>query len=149
MPKDRTVLFVCIANAGRSLMAEAIFNSDPPPGWRALSGGTEPASRPNPRTARLLKEIGLAVPPHPPQLATMEMIRDASERITMGCLDSASCPANLSALKMDDWALPDPERLDDDGARRVREEIRARVRALRTQLVLRDRVAAARSGNPA
>lgn len=137
MARERTVLFVCVANAGRSLIAEAIFNATPPEGWRATSAGTQPAERANPRTARLLAEIGLAVPDHPPQLATSAMIETASERITMGCLDSASCPARLKSLKMADWALPDPERQDDDGARRIRDEIQRRVELLKLELVRR------------
>jgi arsenate reductase (thioredoxin) len=136
---EKTVLFVCIENAGRSLMAEAVFNANPPPGWRATSGGTRPAEHPNLRTARMLEEIGLGLPEHPPQLATPEMIQQAAVRITMGCLDDAECPANLKTLKMIDWALPDPSRLDDAGARTVRDEIRDRVQGLRTELVLRDR----------
>jgi len=57
----------------------------------------------------------------------------------MGCLDDASCPANLKTLKMIDWALPDPANLDDAGARTVRDLIRQRIRGLRTELVLQDR----------
>ncbi|MCI4345235.1 MAG: low molecular weight phosphatase family protein [Thermoplasmata archaeon] len=136
---ERTVLFVCVENAGRSLMAEAIFNAHPAPGWRATSGGTRPATEPHPRTRTLLAEIGLTLPAHAPQLATPEMIEAATVRISMGCLDDASCPANLKALKMSDWELPDPARLDDAGARGVRDEIRSRMQVLRTELVLRDR----------
>jgi arsenate reductase (thioredoxin) len=140
---DQVVLFVCVENAGRSLMAEAIFNADPPHGWRAESGGTRPAQQASPRTRKVLNEIGLELPDHPPQMATQEMIQQAKVRITMGCLDDAECPANLKTLKMVDWALPDPSALDDDGVRKVRNEIRERVRGLRTELVLRDRRARA------
>jgi arsenate reductase (thioredoxin) len=136
---EKIVLFVCVENAGRSLMAEAIFNANPPPGWRAISGGTRPVAQPNPRTRAMLGEIGLDVPSHLPQLATPQMIESSSLRITMGCMDDASCPANLKTLRMVDWALPDPTQLDDAGARKVRDTIRDRVRALRTELVLRDR----------
>ena len=136
---EKTVLFVCVENAGRSLMAEAIFNANPPPGWRAISGGTRPAASAHPRTGRMLEEIGVVPPGHAPQLATPEMIESSQVRVTMGCLDDASCPANLKTLKMVDWALPDPAGLDDAAARKVRDEVRDRVRGLRTELVLRDR----------
>jgi arsenate reductase len=136
---DKLVLFVCVHNAGRSLMAEAIFNADPPPGWRAESGGTRPATQPNPRTKRTLEEIGLKLPPHPPQLATPEVIAQAAVRVTMGCLDDVACPANLKSLPLVDWALPDPAKLDDDGVRRVRDAIRDRVRALKADLASEDR----------
>jgi arsenate reductase (thioredoxin) len=145
---EKIVLFVCVENAGRSLMAEAIFNSNPPPGWRALSGGTRPAQRANPRTEMVLAEIGLEVPKHPPQLATPEMIEQAKVRITMGCLDDAECPANLKTLKMVDWALPDPSTLDDGGVRNVRNQIQDRVRGLRTELILRDRRSQSLANSP-
>lgn len=131
----RTVLFVCVQNAARSLMAEAIFNADPPPGWVASSAGTEPASGPNPRTARILGEVGLSPPGHPPQLLTPDLIDRSSVRITMGCLDRESCPARRKATELTDWSLPDPAVLDDEGFRKVRDEIRRRVGLLRRSLL--------------
>ncbi len=131
-----TVLFVCVENACRSLMAEAMFNAHPPPEWRATSAGTQPAAAPNPRTERMLHEIGLELPPHPPQLLTEEMMRGARHVITMGCLDSASCPARLRTMEVQDWALPDPAPLDDAGFRRVRNDLRALVEGLRREIVI-------------
>ena len=131
---DRTVLFICVENAARSLMAEAVFNARPPDGWQAVSAGTRPATAPNPRTAPMLRAIGLELPAHPPQALTTEMMTGAAIRVTMGCLDSESCPARLKTLELIDWQLPDPGRLDDDGFRRVRDEIRRRVDDLRRDL---------------
>ena len=130
----RTVLFVCVANAGRSLIAEAVFNAAPPKGWRAVSAGTEPGSAPHARTGTVLAEIGLALPDHPPRLLTPAMMDGADRWVTMGCLDHASCPARLRRDRGVDWALPDPESLDDAGFRAVRDEIRRRVDRLRTEL---------------
>lgn len=134
MAEPRTVLFVCVENAARSLMAEAFFNDHPPPGWRAVSAGTAPAAVPNPRTGPMLREVGVAAPTHPPRALTVPEMEHAGRRITMGCLDHASCPARLAQLPLEDWALPDPARLDDDGFRRVRDEIRRRVEALKEGL---------------
>jgi len=136
---DRTVLFICVENAGRSLMAEAIFNADPAPGWRAISAGTSPAPAAHPRTGPMLKEIGLRLPDHAPQLLAPETIDAASVRVTMGCLDDASCPARLKALELRDWSLPNPALLDDAGFRDVRDRIVKLVRGLRTELVVADR----------
>ncbi len=138
----RAVLFVCVENAGRSLMAEAIFNADPPAGWVAESAGTEPAPRANPRTGPILAEIGIAAPGHPPQLLTNAAIDRAAVRITMGCLDHRACPARLKNAPIVDWKLPDPARLDDAGFRQVRDEIASRVRALRAELARADRTGA-------
>lgn len=136
---ERLVLFVCVENAGRSLMAEAIFNANPPSGWRAISAGTNPAPAANPRTRSMLEELGVPAPSHPPQTLDKTLIDGAPVRITMGCLDDASCPAHLKALELQDWNLPDPAKLDDAGFRAVRDQIRARVEGLRTELALSDR----------
>ncbi len=136
---ERTVLFICVENACRSLMAEAIFNADPPEGWRAISAGTEPAGRPNPRTATILAEIGLRLPDHSPQLLTDAMMTGAAVRVTMGCLDRAACPARLKTLELVDWSLPDPADLDDEGFRLVRDELAQRVRHLQRELELQGR----------
>ena len=131
---NRTVLFICVENAARSLMAEAMFNDQAPEGWRADSAGTLPASAPNPRTGPMLREIGLELPSHPPQRLSVKMMTGASLRITMGCLDSASCPARLKTLPVLDWALPDPGTLDDAGFRHVRDDLRERVERLCREL---------------
>jgi arsenate reductase (thioredoxin) len=141
---EKVVLFICVENACRSLMAESMFNANPAPGWVATSAGTRPAVEPNPRTGPMLAEIGLALPPHAPQLLSIEMMDRARERITMGCLDDASCPARLKVVEVRDWALPDPARLDDTGFRQVRDRLVAHVRGLRTELIVADRVTAER-----
>jgi arsenate reductase (thioredoxin) len=142
---ERSVLFVCVENAGRSLMAEAMFNREPPSGWLATSAGTAPARGPDPRTEGMLREVGLEMPRHPPQRLTHEMIASARVVVTMGCLDRASCPARLREIEVRDWALADPARLDDAGFRRVRAQLQARVEGLRRELALgEDRLAAPR-----
>lgn len=144
MTAPKVVLFICVGNSGRSLMAEAMFNANPPEGWTATSAGTSPAAAVNPRTGPMLLELGLKLPPHPPQQLTREMMDQARVRITMGCLDDASCPAHLKTLELRDWNLEDPAKLDDEGFRRVRDRLVEHVRGLRTELVLTDRSVAAR-----
>ncbi len=139
---SKVVLFVCVENACRSLMAEAMFNQHPPAGWTALSAGTEPAHRPNPRTGPMLREIGLELPGHPPRGLDREMLLRAEVMVTMGCLDKASCPARLRESDVEDWGIPDPSTMDDAGFRGVRDTLRRRVEDL-TQ-----RLARARSSPP-
>lgn len=136
---DKTVLFICVENACRSLMAEAMFNANPPPGWVAVSAGTRPANAPNERTGPMLAELNLPQPGHPPQLLTEGMMDSALIRVTMGCLDDASCPAHLKGLALRDWALPDPAKLDDAGFREVRDRLARQVKGLRVELLLSDR----------
>ena len=140
---EKTVLFICVENACRSLMAEAMFNWNPAGGWRAISAGTQPAGAPNPRTEGMLREIGLELPAHPPQLLTDEMMTTSRVIVTMGCLDSASCPAKLKVIEVRDWAFPDPAKLDDAGFRRIRQNLQSRVEGLRRELALADKRRAA------
>jgi arsenate reductase (thioredoxin) len=131
---ERRVLFVCVENAGRSLMAEAIFNAHAPAGWVAESAGTRPATHPNPRTERFLAEPGLILPPHSPQMVTALQMDSADVVFTTGCLDDASCPANLRGRPLPDWGLPNPAKLDDAGFQSVRDELVRRVAALSAEL---------------
>ena len=144
---ERRVLFVCVENAARSLMAEAMFNAHPPAGWQATSAGTQPASAPNPRTGPMLREIGLELPPHAPHHLTDEMMAGSPTVVTMGCLDNESCPARLKTIEVRDWALPDPASLDDAGFRQVRDNLRTRVEGLRRELLLSDRRRAGLAGS--
>ena len=136
---EKTVLFICVENACRSLMAEAMFNWNPANGWQAISAGTQPAPSPNPRTEGMLREIGLEMPSHPPQLLTDEMMATSKVIVTMGCLDAASCPAKLKVIEVRDWALPDPAQLDDAGFREVRRDLLSRVEGLRRELALAEK----------
>ncbi len=70
-------------------------------------------------------------------------------RVTMGCLDDASCPVHLRGWELRDWSLPDPAKLDDAGFRGVRDEIFARVKKLRTELIVSDRRVADLHGSAA
>ncbi len=87
----------------------------------------------------MLKEIGLPLPLHPPQLLTPEAMDESRVRVTMGCLDDESCPARLRTRPVQDWALPDPAKLDDVGFRRVRDALAARVADLTRELSRSDR----------
>ena len=90
----------------------------------------------------MLAELGLTLPDHAPQLLSTDLMDRARVRVTMGCLDDASCPAHLKSLELRDWNLEDPAKLDDAGFRRVRDQISGLVKGLRTELVLSDRKAA-------
>jgi len=98
------VLFACVENTFRSVMAEALFNANAPPGWRAISAGVDAkGDRINPVAVTLLAEIGIDVKKKRPQQVTPQMIRDAYRLVTFGCLDR--CPSG-GAGKNEDWPLP-------------------------------------------
>jgi len=121
----RTVLFVCVGNAGRSQMAEAFFNQAAGGKARALSAGTKPASAVDPRTVEVMREVGIDISGNKPKALTMEMLEQADRVITMGCGVEGVCPASF--VQTEDWQLEDPKGQPIEEVRRIRDEIRARV----------------------
>ena len=122
----KRVLFVCVENSNRSQMAEAFARLHGGPGVEALSAGSRPSGQVNPKAIRFMAALGYDLGTH-----TSKSLNDVSGEfdavVTMGCGDN--CPW-VPAKRREDWALPDPKHMDDDGYRAVRDEIEARVRAL-------------------
>jgi arsenate reductase len=130
----RTILFVCVHNAGRSVMAEALFNQAA--GGRAVgvSAGTVPQEAPHPEVVDAMRELDLDVSNHRGRLLTDDLVRSAERVITMGCaVDAETCPAVLYA-NVEDWGLDDPKGQDPGTVRRIRDEIRTRVTELLREL---------------
>lgn len=124
------VLFVCVHNAGRSVMAEAFYNGLAEGRGRAMSAGTIPWETPHPRVVQAMGEVGFDVSAHRGVMLTDDMVRDADRVITMGCaVDDAACPAILYA-DVEDWGLPDPKDQPIEEVRKIRDEVRRRVEAL-------------------
>lgn len=124
----KKIIFACVHNAGRSQMAAAFFNqlADPQQAV-ALSAGTQPAARVHPEVVTVMQELGIDLSTAKPQKLTEGLARDASLLVTMGCGDE--CPY-VPGLRLADWPLPDPKGQSDERVRQIRDEIRARVRAL-------------------
>ena len=124
----RTVLFVCVGNAGRSQMAEAFFNQAAGGGVRAISAGTKPASSVDPQIVQVMREVGIDISAARPKPLTMEMLDRADRVVTMGCGVEGVCPASF--VQTEDWQLEDPKGKPIEDVRRIRDEIRARVTRL-------------------
>ena len=130
----RTILFVCVHNAGRSVMAEAFLNLAAGGRAVAVSAGTVPQEAPHPEVVDAMRELGLDVSNHRGRLLTDDLVRSAERVITMGCaVDAEACPAVLYA-NVEDWGLDDPKGQDPDTVRRIRDEIRSRVTELLREL---------------
>lgn len=122
----KRILFVCIENANRSQMAEAFAHIYGGSGVDAQSAGSRPSGQINPKALRFMAELGYDLSVHTSKsLDEVEGKFDAV--VTMGCGDS--CPW-VPARRREDWNLPDPKHMDDDGYRAVRDEIAARVKRL-------------------
>ena len=126
----KRVLFVCVENSNRSQMAEAFARMLGGDGVEALSAGSKPSGRINPKAIRFMGELGYDLEAHASK-SLDDIAGDFDAVVTMGC--GASCPW-VPAQRREDWALPDPRDMDDDGYRAVRDEIGARVRALLASL---------------
>jgi arsenate reductase len=123
-----TVLFVCVHNAGRSQIAEALFNAYADGKARALSAGTEPVKALNIAVVAAMREAGYDIAAATPKMLTDAMVDEADHVITMGCaIDDPSCPAVIAE---EDWGIDDPAMAPMPKVRRIRDEIARRVRAL-------------------
>jgi arsenate reductase len=129
-----TVLFACVHNAGRSQIAAALFNKYADPSKaRAISAGTQPATRVHPEVVAAMTQRGIDVSNGTPQKLTPELASQANWLITMGCGDE--CPV-VPGVKRDDWPIQDPkgqppqvvDRIIDDLDRRIRQFIETSAR---------------------
>jgi protein-tyrosine-phosphatase len=68
-----TVLFVCLHNAGRSQMSEALFEQAAHGRHTALSAGTTPGDRVHPEVVEVMRELGIDLADRKPQLLTHEL----------------------------------------------------------------------------
>ena len=126
------VLFVCLHNAGRSQMSQALFERAAlGTGHAAASAGTTPAERVHPEVVEAMRELGADVAGRVPQPLTDELARWADVVVTMGCGDA--CPY-VPATRYVDWELPDPKGRPLDEVRATRDEIARRVQALLAEL---------------
>jgi arsenate reductase (thioredoxin) len=126
-----TVLFVCVQNAGRSQMSQALFNQTAGGAHHAISAGTTPAGHVHPEVVQVMRELDVDLADRTPRLLTRELAEQADLVVTMGCGDE--CPYIPGKLYVD-WELPDPSGQSIDTVRQIRDEIAARVKTLVTEL---------------
>jgi len=126
-----TALFVCLHNAGRSQMSEALFERAAGGRHRALSAGTTPAERVHPEVVEAMRELGIDLAGRTPRGLTRELAEEADVVVTMGCGDE--CPY-IPGRRYLDWELDDPKGRPLEEVRATRDEIERRVRALIAEL---------------
>jgi arsenate reductase (thioredoxin) len=124
-------LFVCLHNAGRSQMSEALFTRAAEGRHEARSAGTEPAERVHPEVVETMGELGVDVARRTPRRLTREDAEWADVVVTMGCGDK--CPY-IPGKRYLDWDLPDPTGQTLEAVRETRHEIERRVTELVAEL---------------
>ncbi|MGO1508695.1 MAG: arsenate reductase ArsC [Microbacterium sp.] len=127
-----SVLFVCIHNAGRSQMAAAFLRSIAGDRIEVRSAGSIPAERINPIATAAMAELSIDIAAQQPKLLTTDAVQASDVVITMGCGDA--CPI-FPGKRYEDWELDDPAGQDLDAVRSIRDDIRARIEQLVTELL--------------
>jgi arsenate reductase (thioredoxin) len=125
------VLFVCLHNAGRSQMSQALFEASAAGRHEARSAGTTPGERIHPVVLEVMGELNIDLSDRVPQRLTRELAEWADIVVTMGCGDE--CPF-VPGVRTIDWELRDPAGRPIDEVRATRDEIAQRTRALLDEL---------------
>jgi len=125
------VLFVCLHNAGRSQMSQALFERAAGRRHTAASAGTQPAERVHPAVVGAMGELGIDLADRKPRALDRALAEQADVVVTMGCGDQ--CPY-IAGKRYLDWDLRDPSGLPLAEVRAIRDEIAGRVEALVEEL---------------
>jgi arsenate reductase len=116
--------FVCVGNAGRSQMAQALYEQL---GGEARSAGSHPETHLHEAVVEALEEIDIDISDRKPKPITDEDVAWAEVVVTMGCGDA--CPV-LPGKRYVDWNLVDPAGLCLEEVREIRDDIARRVAEL-------------------
>ncbi len=125
------VLFVCVQNAGRSQMAEALFRPLAGGEHEARSAGSSPVAHVHPGVVEAMRELGVDLADRVPRRLEQADTEWADVVVTMGCGDA--CPY-IPGKRYLDWELDDPSGKGLDETRAIREEIAARIEHLLPEL---------------
>jgi protein-tyrosine-phosphatase len=124
------VLFVCIGNAGRSVMAERLFRREAGGRHAARSAGSSPSRATHPEVLEALREIGIDASDHVPRKLDDEAVEWAD--VVVATCDDA-CPV-IPGKRYVSWQLPDPMGEPLERVRRIRDDVAGRVRELAAEL---------------
>jgi arsenate reductase len=125
------VLFVCVQNAGRSQIAQALFERTAAGRHEARSAGSRPAEHVHREVVDAMRELGIDVAERMPHRLDRTDLDWADHVVTMGCGDE--CPVVPGKLYQD-WELPDPAGRPLEEVRSIRDEIAERVQGLVSEL---------------
>ncbi len=130
-PRPR-VLFVCVHNAGRSQMAQALFERAA--GDRAIAecAGSDPTAEIHPLVRKAMAEIGFSLARRP-QRVTSTMVEDADLVVDLGCGDAI--PEVPGVRRRVVWPVADPDGQPLEEVRRIRNDLAGRATRLSQRLL--------------
>jgi protein-tyrosine-phosphatase len=132
MAEKKTIMFVCVHNAGRSQMAAGFMRELGGDRVEVLSAGSAPKDSINPIAVAAMAELGIEIANQKPKILTPEAVQQSDVVITMGCGDA--CPY-YPGKRYEDWVLEDPAGQGLETVRGIRDEIKARVEQLLAEIL--------------
>jgi protein-tyrosine-phosphatase len=125
------VLFVCVANSGRSLMAERLFRRAASGRHEARSAGSEPGPAPHPQVVEALREVGIDASDHVPRPLDAEALAWAD--VAVSTCSEEVCPVTPGVRRIS-WTFDDPKSLPLERVRAIRDAIERDVDRLVAEL---------------
>ena len=132
MSEKKTIMFVCVHNAGRSQMAAGFMRELGGDRVEVLSAGSAPKDSINPVAVEAMAELGIDIAHQKPKVLTPEAVQQSDVVITMGCGDA--CPY-YPGKRYEDWVLDDPAGQGIEPVRVIRDEIKGRVEVLLKEIL--------------
>ena len=126
-----TVVFACVRNGGRSVIARLLTEHYAGDAVVALSAGTQPGEQLHQEVAIDLEKLGLDTSKEKPKRLTTEMIAGSDLAITLGC--GEECPY-VPGVIYRDWPVADPGGQDEENVMAIINDLDTRVRGLIREL---------------
>ena len=127
-----TVVFACVRNGGRSVIARLLTEHYAGDAVVALSAGTQPGEQIHQEVAIVLEKLGLDTSKEKPKRLTTEMIAGSDLAITLGC--GEECPY-VPGVIYRDWPVADPGGQDEENVMAIINDLDTRVRDLVQEMV--------------
>ena len=126
------VLFVCIGNQGRSVLAERLFRRAAAGRHEARSAGSwgDPSTEIHQGVLEALAEVGIDASDHVPQKLNDELT-DWADVVVATC--DGACPP-VPGKRYVAWELPDPIGQQAADVRPLRDDVERRLTALANEL---------------
>ncbi len=124
------VLFVCVGNQGRSVIAERLFREAAGGVHEARSAGAAPGREVHPEAVAVVDELGIDASDHIPRQLDEELMGWAD--VVVAACDGV-CPV-VPGKRNENWHLPDPMGLPLAEVRVICDEIKRRVDTLLDEL---------------
>ena len=125
------VLFVCVANSGRSVIAERLFRRAAQGRHESRSTGSDPGTAPHPQVVEVLREIGIDASDHVPQKLDEEAL--AWAEVAVSTCSEEVCPLTPGVRRIS-WEFQDPKDLPTEHVRQIRDQIARNVEQLVPEL---------------